>query len=148
MRDLHNHLKVTPAINPAARADNTLVTGIDVDRLGYESLEFVIQTGNLPDIDATFAVEVQESDAGGGAGYAAVADADLLGTEAQAGFNFAADNSVRRIGYKGNKRYVRINIQPANVAAGAEVFGALAILGNARRSPSQSGDGAAVTQNP
>lgn len=148
MRDLHNRMKVVPAINPAARADNTLVTGADIDRLGYESLEFVIQTGSLPDADGTFTVEVQESDAGGGAGYTAVADQDLIGTEAQASFTFANDNSIRKIGYKGNKRFVRVNVQPANVAAGAEVFGAVAILGNARREPSQTGAGAAVTQVP
>ena len=148
MRDLHNHLKFTPALNPAAGADNTVRTGTDIDRLGYESIEFVIQTGALPDADATFTVEVQESDAGGGAGYTAVADADLIGTESQASFTFAADNSIRKIGYKGNKRFVRVVVTPANVAAGAEVYGAVAVLGNARREPSQNGAGAAVTQVP
>jgi len=148
MRDLHNSTKIVPAINPAARADNTLVTGADIDRAGFESVEFVIQTGALPDADGTFTVEVQESDAGGGAGYTAVADSDLIGTEAQASFTFAADNAIRKIGYKGSKRFVRVNVQPANVAAGAEVYGALAILGHARHAPAQTGDGAAVTQVP
>jgi hypothetical protein len=147
MRDLHNHLKhvvVTAPISGAA--DNTASTGTGVDRLGFESLELVITLGVIADADATFAVEVQESDASG-SGYTAVADADLIGTEAQAAFAFDSDGGVRKIGYKGTKRYVRTVITPSN-NAGAWLHAVTAVLGNARRSPSQTGDGAAVTQTP
>jgi hypothetical protein len=147
MRDLHNHLKMAVVTAPiSGAADNTASTGTGVDRLGFESLELVIALGAIADADATFAVEVQESDALA-SGYAAVADADLIGTEAQAAFQFDSDGGVRRIGYKGTKRYVRTVITPAN-NTGAWLHSVLAVLGNARRSPSQLGTGAAVTQTP
>jgi hypothetical protein len=147
MRDLHNHIAYAVVTAPiSGAADNTAQTGTGVDRLGFESLEFVIQLGVLADADATFAVEVQESDELA-SGYAAVADADLLGTEALAGFTFAADGGFRKIGYKGNKRYVRTVITPSN-NTGAWPVAVLAILGNARRNPVQSQSGVATTQVP
>ncbi len=68
---------------------------------------------------------------------AAVADSDLLGTELLAGFTFADDNSTRKIGYRGAKRYVRLTITPANNTAAA-LFGAVAILGHAQLSPTSN----------
>jgi hypothetical protein len=147
MRDLHNHLKFVRAISPVSVADNTAQVSQVIDRLGFESLEFVIATGTLGDAGAEFAVLVEEGDASDLSDAAAVADADLLGTEAQAGFIQSDDDEIRKIGYKGNKRYVRLTITPANNATAA-LLAAVAVLGNARRSPSQTGDGAAVTQVP
>ena len=40
-------------------------------------------------------------------------DAELVGTEAEAGFAFGDDDEVRKIGYKGTKRYVRLTITPS-----------------------------------
>jgi hypothetical protein len=62
---------------------------------------------------------------------AAVDDAYLVGTEALAGFTFADDNECRKIGYLGNKRYVRVTITPTTTAqAGDTPLAIIAILGN------------------
>ncbi len=78
---------------------------------------------------------------------AAVADTNLLGTEALAGFTFADDDEVRKIGYMGHKRYVRLTITPAS-NTGAWDIAALALLGRPRHAPSQTADVAVVTQVP
>ncbi len=135
MRDLMNSINVKPVIVPVAAAitDNTAQVGTVIDRLGFDSLTYAIITGTLADVDATFTVLLEESDASG-SGFAAVADADLLGTEALAGFTFAADGVCRKLGYIGNKRYTRLTITPG-ANTGAAPLSALAILGHAMSAP-------------
>lgn len=147
MRDLHNHLKFVRAISPVSVADNTALVSQVIDRLGFESLELVIATGTLGDAGAEFTVLVEDGDAANLSDAAAVSDANLLGTEAQASFIQSDDDKIRKIGYKGDKRYVRLTITPTNNATAA-LIAAVGVLGNARRSPSQDGTGAAVTQTP
>lgn len=69
-------------------------------------------TGTLSDADATFTVLIEDS--ADNATFAAVDDANLIGTEALASFDFSNDNVCRKIGYTGGKRYVRATITPAN----------------------------------
>ncbi|HEU4752058.1 MAG TPA: hypothetical protein VFU47_03040 [Armatimonadota bacterium] len=128
MRDLHNNIDVRRAISPVSVADNTAQVSQIIDRQGYEALEFAIATGSLGDADATFTVLVEDGDQANLSDAAAVADTDLLGTEAEAGFTFADDDKTRRIGYVGGKRYVRLTITPVNNAAAA-LISAVAILG-------------------
>ena len=63
-----------------------------------------------------------------------MADTFLLGTEAQAGFQFDDDNECRKIGYVGGKRYVRATITPASNASAA-LIAAVWVLGHARTAP-------------
>lgn len=135
MEDMHNNIMPKRVISPVALADNTAVVGQIIDRQGYEKLEYIIATGALPDADATFTVLLEEGDAANLSDAAAVADADLLGTEALASFTFADDNKVFKLGYVGNKRYSRLTITPANLAAGAELICAIAILGDPMNAP-------------
>lgn len=131
MRDLHNNINVLRAISPITLTNaDTAQVGQIIDRAGYESLEFVIATGALTDTNATFTVLVEHGDAYNLAGGAAVPDAQLLGTEVAASFTFAADDAVRKIGYIGTRRYVRLTITPSGNDSGSATFGALAILGN------------------
>lgn len=129
MKDLMNKIHVARAISPVSVADNTAQVSQIIDRQGYESVTFAIATGSLADADATFAVLVEEGDAANLSDAAAVADADLLGTEALAGFTFGDDDETRKIGYIGSKRYTRLTITPAANAAAA-VIAAVAILGH------------------
>ena len=91
MRDFLNNLHPIRAISPVSVADNTAQVGQIVDRQGYDGLTFVIATGSIADADATFTVLVEEGNDSGLSDAAAVADADLLGTEALAGFQFDDD---------------------------------------------------------
>ncbi len=136
MKDMMNNIQVKPVLAPAATAvaDNTAQVGAVIDRLGYESLTYIIVTGTLADADATFAVLLEESDASDMTGAAAVADADLIGTEALAGFTFAADGVCRKLGYIGHKRYTRLTITPAN-NSGAAPMAAVAVLGHPHSMP-------------
>lgn len=129
--DLHNNIHPLVGIAPvAARTDDTAIVSTIADMQGYGSCEFVIVTGTNTDADATFTVLVEESDAANMAGANSVADADLLGTEALAGFTFADDAETRKIGYIGTKRYVRVTITPSGNGAGNIFLSGVWILGN------------------
>jgi hypothetical protein len=130
MRDLMNNVDVRQAIAPvAARTDNTAIVSSIIDVLGFDAMMFAISIGTNTDADVTFTVLVEEGDASNLSDAAAVADADLNGTEALAGFQFDDDTEARKIGYRGSKRYVRLTITPANNGAGNIFVAALAILG-------------------
>ena len=134
MRDLHNNIHVARAISPVSVADNTAQVSQIIDRQGYQSLEFVIATGSVADADATFVVLVEDGENSGLSDAAAVTDANLLGTELLAGFQFDDDNEVRKIGYIGDKRYVRITVTPVNNTSAALVA-AVAVLGHPNYTP-------------
>lgn len=143
MRDLLNQIQFKRGLSPvASAADNTALVSQIIDRLGYDSAGFVIATGALPDADATFTVLVEDGDAANLSDAAAVADGDLIAQdpssttapEAQASFTFAADDNIRKIGYRGIKRYLRLTITPA-ANASASLLCVIAVLGNAEVKP-------------
>lgn len=127
LKDYHNSIDVKRAISPVSVGDNTATVSEIIDLQGYGSLEFLIATGSLADADATFTTLVEHGDVSNLSDAAAVADTELLGTEAEASFIFSDDNKVYKIGYRGIKRYVRLTITPANNASAA-LLSAVAIL--------------------
>lgn len=139
MFDLYNNVKVQRSISPVAvGTTGTGQTGKIIDRAGYESVMFDIGYGSITATNATLTVTVKEGDATGA--MTSVADADLIGTEANAGVGATgtrtsgtSKNVSKKIGYKGMKRYVSCNIK-STVTAGTLVH-ATAILGNARHKP-------------
>ena len=138
MRDLANHLHMVRAISPAAATtDNTAIVSQIVDLSGYQSCVLAINLGSLTDADATFTVLVEDGDAPNLSDAAAVVDAKLTGTELSAGFTFADDNKVRKIGYVGSKRYLRLTVTPVNNTGNAFVS-AMAILSDSRYGPTAS----------
>ncbi len=133
MRDLASNIAIRAVIAPAVVADNTAAVGGVIDRRGFDSLTYVIATGTLADADATFAALLEESDASG-SGFTAVADADMIGTEALASFTYADDGAVRKLGYIGHKRYTRLTITPTG-NSGSAPLSAVAVLGHASARP-------------
>ncbi len=124
MRDLLNNIDLKRGILPAAAVtDNTAFVSQILDVRGLNSATFAILTGSLADADATFTVLVEEGDQANLADAAAVADDDLIGTEALASFTFADDNKVFKVGYRGGKRYVRVTVTPSNNTGNAFVAG-------------------------
>lgn len=134
MRDLYSQLTFRRAISPVSVADTTAQVSQIIDRQGFDSLVFAIATGSIADADATFTVLVEDGDASNLSDNAAVVDAELNGTEALAAFQFDDDNETRKIGYIGNKRYVRLTITPVGNASAA-LISAVAVLGNASLQP-------------
>lgn len=134
MRDMMNLITPKRVISPQSVSDNTALVGQIIDRQGYESLTYVILAGSLADADATFAALLEEGDAANLSDAAAVADADLIGTEALASFLFSDDDKAFKLGYKGSKRYTRLTITPA-ANASAALIAAVAVLGDPANSP-------------
>jgi hypothetical protein len=129
MRDLMNNIYPKRAISPVSVADNTAQVSQIIDLKGFDSLTFLINIGSVADADTTFTVLVEHGAASNLSDAAAVPDSQLIGTEALAGFQFDDDNEVRKIGYCGDKRYVRLTITPANNASAA-LLSAVAVLGH------------------
>ncbi|PDS97524.1 hypothetical protein CO659_12730 [Rhizobium sp. S9] len=128
-REIHNVLHFVPLFDPkAAVTDNTAQVSAIIDLAGYNAAEIVLQTGTLTDADATFAVTVAESDAANMSGSNAVAASQLVGTLAQASFDFNTDSKARKIGYIGTKRYIQVTVTPANNTGNLFLSG-VAVLG-------------------
>lgn len=127
LRDSYHNIEIRRAISPTALSNDTALVSQIIDMQGSKSLTFAICFDTLSDSNATFTVLIEDGDNSALSDNAAVADADLLGTEAAASFQYDDDNEVRKIGYKGNKRYVRMTITPSG-NTGTGNIGAVAIL--------------------
>lgn len=83
-----------------------------VDVTNYGSATFLYQTGVVTDAGTAggFTLAVQESDTTAADDFTAVADADLVGTEADLAVTSDTADSVAigSIGYIGTKKYVRV----------------------------------------
>jgi hypothetical protein len=132
MKDLHNNIKVENALNVSAISSNTTTVGAIIDMQGYGALEFVLRSGTLT--DGTYTPLVEEGDAANLSDATAVADVDLLGTEAAAAFILTDDNTVKKVGYIGNKRYIRLSVVSAGTTTGG-TMSAIAIKGKAADRP-------------
>jgi len=137
MQDLMNNVDIKRAISPVSVADTTAAVGQIIDRQGFDSVTYLIQTGAISDADATFTVLLEEGDDSGLSDASGIADLDLIGTEALAGFQFDDDDETRKLGYKGNKRYTRLTITPVGNASAA-LFSAVAIMGHPELSPTDN----------
>jgi hypothetical protein len=142
MRDNLDNLALRVAIAPPATAvaDNTPMVGNWIDRSGFESLTFGILTGSLASTTATFAVLVEDANAADHSDSAAVPDAGLISpiagvaAETAAAFTFADDATTKKIGYIGNKQFVRLTVTPAANSSAAPIT-AVAVLGHANSRP-------------
>lgn len=134
MRDLMNHIHLKPAFPPkAAVTDGTAQVSEVADLKGYESCTLALVTGTLTDADAVWSVLIEDSD--DDSTYASVDDKYLVGTETLAGFAFGDDNECRKIGYTGNKRYVRATIDDTTANTGNLFVAGVWILGHPSRQP-------------
>lgn len=134
MKDLHNTEKRTRVISPISQAGNTAMVGAIIDRKGFDSLEFAITLGTITTAGTTYTALLEEGDVANLSDAAAVADADLIGTEALASFVDSEINTTKGLGYKGSKRYVRLTMTPAG-NTGASTMCAIAIQGSGSLKP-------------
>lgn len=132
-RDLHNNIEPFVALNAAAISSSTTTNGTNIiDTAGYESVEFLILSATLT--DGSYTPVITAGDASDLSGGSAAPSGDLIGTIAGATFAATDDNKVKRIGYKGAHRYVRLDITSAGVTSGG-TLGALAVLGHPHDAP-------------
>lgn len=111
-KDLHSNIKTMCAIPAATIGANATKTGPVRDRKGYGGVEFVFNYGSVTTTGSIVTVVIKEGDVTGT--MTSVADADLIGTEALASLLAATPRTAdltkevsKRIGYKGQKRYVQ-----------------------------------------
>ena len=137
MKDLSNNLAPVQLIAPAAAGtDNTPIVSDIIDRQGFEGLAFFLNIGTNTDTNAEFTVLVEHGDAANLSDAVAVPDAGLTGTEALASFTAADDDdSVRKIGYVGGKRYTRVTITPSGNDSGNIFVSGVAVLGYPHNAP-------------
>lgn len=129
--DLHNNISAVRVVSPVAiGTTGTGQTGKVIDRLGYGGVEFIIDYGTITAVNAVFTATMKEGDVTGT--LTSVADGDMLGLEANVvpatgtRTSGTTKNVTKRIGYKGLKRYVTMNLK-STVTAGPPV-GITAIL--------------------
>jgi len=126
-RDLHNTIVAENALNVSSITTNTTTAGSIIDRSGSRALEFLIHSGPLT--DGAYTPLIQHGDQPDLSDATAVDETDLLGTEAEAVFVPTDDNAVKKIGYAGIKRYVRLNIVSTGVTSGGSLS-AIAVKGD------------------
>lgn len=120
--DMHNNVKVVTAVAPVAiGTTGTGQVGKVIDRQGFGGVEFIVAYGTVTATAAVYTVTVKEGDVTGT--MTSVADADLIGTEALAGVaattprtSGVSKNVMKKVGYKGGKRYVQCGVKSTTTA--------------------------------
>lgn len=141
MNDLHSNIDAQ-RVWASKAASGGAAAGKIIDRQGYGGVEFVISYGAVTATNATATILIKEGAVTGT--LTSVADADLIGTELLAGLPVAdttgtrtsavTQNVVKRVGYKGNKRYVQCSLASETVTA-ATILSITAILHNPTLAP-------------
>lgn len=131
-QDMHSNIKVTQGLAAQSVSSNTTVVGSTIDTQGFESLTFAIQSATLT--DGTYTPALYEDDASGMGTESLVAAADLIGTVALATFAATDGHTAKKLGYRGNKRYVRLKVASTGVTTGGAIA-AVALLGDAANKP-------------
>lgn len=121
-QDLHHNVEARRVIVPLAIGANATKTGKIVDRSGFYGCEFIASYGAVTTTGTIVTLVVFEGDVTGT--MTSVADADLLGTEALASLLAATPrtsgttkNVTKTLGYKGSKRYVRVDAVQTGVTS-------------------------------
>jgi len=132
--DLHSNIKSLVSHAPMDIVQ-TSPAGSVIDTSGFESIEFIMQSGTLS--AGIFTPLLEESDdAGFSIGVTTVTTEETLG-DTTIGFDASDvlhhDQSIR-IGSIGKKRYQRLTIIPA-ASSGANFFSVIAILGHPHTAP-------------
>jgi hypothetical protein len=139
---LYSDNSIAQVLKPAVINSDTLTSEIDMQ--GYQELLAIVNVGLSADtLNSTNKIylELQHSDVSG-SGYAACADADIVNavTGATTGTfalidSASEDETVYFTGYKGTKRYLKVNINFEGTHATGTPIGVTAIKGAAAAMP-------------
>ena len=130
-RDLHSNVNGLIALAAAAISTNTTTVGEIIDSLGFEALEFFVSMATIT--DGVYALLLEEGDDAALADAAAVSADETLGV--LTGFVLTDDDSVKRVGSIGKKRYQRLSIVSTGTTTGVSIASALAVLGHPKTAP-------------
>jgi len=143
MKDMATHIDVVTSIeaDDALAADNTEVT---VDRSGYESVTYVIQSGDGGiTFDGSNKIEFKLTHSDDDVTYTAVTVDDVIGAEGGAvgtggivlTFDEARTADCYVLGYVGHKRYTQLLADFSGTHGTGTPIAAVAILGNPHLAP-------------
>ncbi len=134
-RETHNTEFPNVALDQQAITSDTTTVGNIIDTQqsgGFNSLEFYIQSGVIT--DGSYALLLEHGDESNLSDAVPVPDSDLTNLESTAGFVAADDQTVKRIGYIGDKRFVRASIVSTGTTSGG-FFTIMALLAHTRNAP-------------
>jgi hypothetical protein len=130
IKDLHSNCRTVNIVTPIAIGANATKTGLVKDRQGYGGVEFIVSYGSVTTTGTVVTAVALEGDVTGT--MTSVADTDLIGTEALVSLAAATPRTAgttkevtKRLGYKGNKRYVSLNL----VSTGVTSVGIVSVVG-------------------
>lgn len=132
-QDLKNEIKTETAIAPLTVTGNGVTTGLTIDTeafQGFSSLTFAFTSGVIT--DGTLTASVEEAALADMSDAVVVGAAGLIGTLP---VFLATDDAVsKRVGYRGDKRYVRVKLTQTGATTGG-IIGCTAILGHPGAAP-------------
>ena len=123
MKDMHSNIKIVNAITPQAvgtTGSGGGKTSAVIDRRGFESVEFVFQSGLSLATSDTITPVITESNATGSG----------FGSRAARTLGAAFANSI---GYRGNKRYLKLQLY--GVGTATAIVSANAVMGDPSNAP-------------
>ncbi len=130
------------AVDPATLTATTLSAAIDLQNVGDAAVAVLVgESGDTLSGSVYWELELQESD--DDSTYTAVADADITnaisGATATGTFALidaaAEDDAVYFTGYKGNKRYLKVNIRATGTHTNGTPMGVLGLKGKQAVNP-------------
>ena len=144
MKVLSNN--ISPAVSLPAAVRTAAANGTGVDLQGYESATVLVDVGAEGDTLSSsvhFEVSLEESD--DNSTFTDVAQASIIdGTIASGGIFLKLDGTtggdpdttggIFRVGYVGNKRYIRVVLAKTGTHSNGTPIGAMVVRGSARHS--------------
>jgi len=130
-KDLHSNVKTLIALAVQNISSDTTTVGNIIDTLGFESLEYSIQSGTIA--DGAYALKLEDGDDSGLSDAADVPAANILGV--LTGFVAADDDETKRVGSISKKRYQRLSIVSTGVTGGSTNWASQAVLGHPKTGP-------------
>ena len=130
-KDLHSNVKTLIALAVQDITSDTTTVGAIIDTLGFESLEYSIQSGTIT--DGAYALKLEDGDDSGLSDAADVPTANILGV--LTGFVADDDDETKRVGSISKKRYQRLSVVSTSTSTGGTNFAAQAVLGHPKTGP-------------
>lgn len=135
MKDLKPNIAVVHLLDPQDTADTDTVSNI-LDTAGFDGAVLSVNVGAITGIaaDAYLTPVLQHSDTTTGTDFADVDASDINGafTKMDAA---AEDQTTQSVGYRGAKRYLRVNLDYTGTDITAALVGVVGVLGYPDRFP-------------
>jgi hypothetical protein len=135
MKDLKSQLAVVHLLDPADTADTDTVSLI-LDTAGFDGALLAVSVGAITGVDASnyLVPEIQESATTTGTDFTVVDAADVHGAFTKIDAT-SEDQVTQVVGYKGSKRYIRVNLNFTGTGITAALDSVVGILGMPKRFP-------------